>query len=88
MRGAPVRLSRPRDSAERYRPCSVSYARGGPATRRALLGVTLTELMRYAAAGCPERVKHVLYDARAHVFRKDMREASYAWLDRWRRAAR
>ncbi len=37
----------------------------------------------YAAAGVAEHTAHVFYDAKAHVFRKDMRELSYEWLDRW-----
>jgi dienelactone hydrolase len=41
--------------------------------------------VRYAAAGASDRRRHVFYDAGAHVFRKDMREASYRWLDRWLR---
>jgi dienelactone hydrolase len=37
---------------------------------------------RYAALGVPERYQYVTYDA-LHIFRKDMRELSYAWFDRW-----
>jgi dienelactone hydrolase len=40
---------------------------------------------RYAALGLADRYEHVAYDA-GHVFRADMRERSYAWLDRWLRA--
>jgi hypothetical protein len=34
--------------------------------------------------GVPERFEYVAYGA-GHVFRRDMRERSYAWLDRWLR---
>jgi hypothetical protein len=37
---------------------------------------------RYAELGVPERFEYVAYDG-GHAFREDMRERSYAWLDRW-----
>ncbi len=40
---------------------------------------------RYSRGGHRERIEHIFYDAGAHIFRKDMREASYDWLDRWLR---
>lgn len=41
---------------------------------------------RYAGLWVPERFEYVAYDG-GHTFRRDMRERSYAWLDRWLRAA-
>jgi dienelactone hydrolase len=38
---------------------------------------------RYAELGVPERYQSLVYDAKAHVFRQDMREKSYEWFDRW-----
>jgi dienelactone hydrolase len=40
---------------------------------------------RYSKGGHRNRIEHVFYEAGAHIFRKDMREASYEWLDRWLR---
>jgi dienelactone hydrolase len=37
---------------------------------------------RYATLGVPERFAGLAYDS-GHTFRRDMRERSYAWLDRW-----
>jgi hypothetical protein len=42
---------------------------------------------RYAALGVADRYEYVAYDA-GHVFRVDMRERSYAWLDCWLGAQR
>jgi hypothetical protein len=44
----------------------------------------LTEKARalYAELGVPERYQHIAYEG-GHVFRKDMRERSYTWFDRW-----
>jgi hypothetical protein len=47
----------------------------------------MTELIgktqaHYAELGVPERYQCVTYEAR-HTFRKDMREMSYTWFDRW-----
>ena len=39
---------------------------------------------RYAALGVPERFEWLTYDS-GHTFRRDMRERSYAWFDRWLR---
>lgn len=39
---------------------------------------------RYAALGVQERFSWVTY-ASGHTFRRDMRERSYAWFDRWLR---
>jgi hypothetical protein len=40
---------------------------------------------RYSKGGPRDRIEHLFYEAGAHIFRKDMREASYDWLDRWLR---
>ncbi len=37
---------------------------------------------RYTALGVPERFETVAYPG-SHAFRRDMRQRSYAWLDRW-----
>ena len=37
---------------------------------------------RYEELGVSERFQHVVYKG-GHVFRKDMREKSYRWFDRW-----
>ncbi len=38
---------------------------------------------RYEQLGVPERFDYVAYGGGPHRFREDMRERSYAWLDRW-----
>lgn len=38
---------------------------------------------RYAELGVPDRYKCLVYEAKAHVFRRDMREQAYAWFDHW-----
>ena len=38
---------------------------------------------KYASGGKQERMHHIFYDAGAHIFREDMRERSYAFLDQW-----
>ena len=38
--------------------------------------------LAYASMGYPERFQHILYPG-GHGFRDDMRQFSYAWLDRW-----
>lgn len=50
-----------------------------PAREAALMGKARA---RYAALGVPERFATVAYDS-DHTFRRDMRERSYNWLDRW-----
>lgn len=37
---------------------------------------------QYASFGVPERLDWVTYDG-GHVFRRDMRQRSYAWFDQW-----
>ncbi|PKO22703.1 MAG: hypothetical protein CVU38_08085 [Chloroflexi bacterium HGW-Chloroflexi-1] len=43
---------------------------------------------RYRESGVPERYESVVYDAKAHVFRKDMRERAYEWFDHWLKGER
>ncbi|NIM04154.1 MAG: hypothetical protein GTN69_03045 [Armatimonadetes bacterium] len=45
-------------------------------------GLAAKARARYAELGVPDRFEYVPYDG-GHVFRKDMREKSYAWFDRW-----
>lgn len=40
-------------------------------------------LEKYKELGIEDRYKTILYDAKAHMFRKDMRELSYNWFDKW-----
>lgn len=39
-------------------------------------------IRRYTKGGKQDRITHVFYDAKAHIFRKDMREKSYDWFDK------
>jgi len=40
------------------------------------------ERARYEELGFPDRFENLIYEG-GHVFRKDMREKSYAWFDMW-----
>jgi dienelactone hydrolase len=38
---------------------------------------------RYKQGGKRNKIKHIFYDAKAHIFREDMRNLSYDWFDQW-----
>lgn len=38
---------------------------------------------RYEQGGKSDMIKHIFYDAKAHIFREDMRNLSYDWFDQW-----
>lgn len=59
---------------------------GDKTTPEHLAALTGKARTRYAELGVPERYMYRTYDG-GHVFRRDMREQSYAWFDCWLRAA-
>lgn len=60
--------------------------RGDPYPSDQTAELTRKARARYADLAVPERFEYVAYDG-GHTFRRDMRQRSYAWLDRWLRMA-
>jgi len=56
--------------------------RGDPITPEQEAALTGKARARYAELGVSEQYEYVSYGG-GHLFRRDMRERSYAWLDRW-----
>ena len=56
--------------------------RGDPWPAEMTAELTEKARARYEELGASERLEYVQYEG-GHLFAKEMREKSYAWIDRW-----